>query len=138
MTIAHEATASAIDRATAVMADFDRARNAGDLDGLMEAVAEDVVVLAPDVRLIEGKKAFRDFHARTLKASWAGRADVAHYFAGAEETGDVVILHGVASGAIRPPGTAPFPVANNFVVLLKADVTGEYRIWRMAFAPTER
>ncbi len=138
MTIAHGATASAIDRATAVMAAHDRACNAGDVDGIMEHIAEDVVVMVPDVHLIEGRNAAREFYTGRLRGKWAGTGDVAHYFASAEETGDVVVLHGVASGAMRPPGNAPIPVANNFVVVLKADVTGEYRIWRLAFAPTER
>jgi len=136
VTITQEATA--IDMATAVMAAHDRASNAGDLDAIMENVAEDVVVVAPDVRMIEGRDAFRDFYAGMLRSSWAGNSDVTHYFAGAEESGDVVILHGIACGAIRPPGTVPIPVANNFLILLKPDVTGAYKIWRAAFGPAER
>ncbi len=136
MTIAHETTAVA--RATAVMAAHDRASNAADLDAIMENVAEDVVVLAPGVRLVEGREAFREFYAAMLKSHWAGQGDVTHYFAGAEEAGDVVIVHGVASGAIRPPGIVPIPVANNFLIALKPDVTGVYKIWRAAFGPAER
>lgn len=136
MTITQSATA--VEAATAVMAAHDRAYNSGDLDAIMANVAADVVVLAPGARLVEGKEAFRDFYVGMLHGSWAGNGDVTHRFAGAEEAGDVVVLHGVASGAIRPPGTVPIPVANNFLILLKPDVTGAYKIWRAAFGPAER
>jgi len=125
--------ATAIERAKAVMAAHDQAANAGDLDAVMTNVRDDVVALAPDRSLLEGKESFRAFYAEMLEHGRPGTGDVVHSFTGAEETGDTVVLHGVAKGCLRPPGRVPIAVANNFLILLKPDETGAYKIWRAAF-----
>jgi len=126
--------ASAVERAKAVMAAHDRAANSGDLDAVMANIDDEIVALAPDRSLLEGRESFRAFYAEMLEHSWPGTGDVAHHFSGAEENGSVVVLHGVAKGCLRPPGRVPVAVANNFLILLKPDETGAYKIWRAAFS----
>lgn len=121
----------AIARAKAVMAAHDRAANSGSLAAVMENIADDVVVLAPGMPLVKGREAFREFYVGMLQVKW----DAAHHFEGAEQAGDVVILHGVASGTMTPPGGEPVRTANNFIILLKPDKAGAYKIWRAAFGP---
>lgn len=124
---------AAIERAEAVMAAHDGAAKAGDLEAVMENVADDVVVLAPGMPVVQGRAAFRTFYEGMLQTTW----DAAHHMSGAEQAGDVVVLHGVASGTMTPPGGEPVPVANNFLILLKPDSTGAYKIWRAAFGTAE-
>lgn len=124
-----ELNGAVIAKARAVLLAYDAALNAGDLDAVMKHVAADVVMLAPGTRLVEGKAAFRRFFQGLLKVSWSA----AHRISRVELAGDVVILHGVASGTMTPPGGEPVPVANGFLILLKPDADGAYRIWRAAF-----
>ena len=124
----------AIARAKAVMAAHDRAANSDDLDAVMVNIADDVVVLAPGLPLVKGKEAFRTFYVGMLQVKW----DTAHHFEGADQVGDVVVLYGVASGTMTPRGGPAAPAANNFVILLKPDRTGAYKIWRAAFGPIAR
>jgi hypothetical protein len=64
-----------------------------------------------------------------------GAWDFRHEYAGAEISGDIVSLHGVARGTLTAPGADPSPVANNFMLAFKKQPAGQYRFWRVAFAP---
>lgn len=123
--------ADAIDKARAAIAAHDGAANSGDLEAVMRNVAEDVVVLAPGMPLVEGKDAFRTFYRAMLQVTW----NTAHHISGADVVGDVVTLRGVASGTMTPSGGEPIPVANNFLISLKPESAGVYKIWRAAFGP---
>jgi len=120
-------------RARAVLVAHDRAANAGNLEAVLHNVADDVVVLAPGAPLMEGKEAFRAFYENMLETKW----DATHDLAAAQEVWDVVVVHGVARGRATPPGGCPERVANNFLILLKPDDQGEFKIWRAAFGPVE-
>lgn len=118
-----------IEKAKLVIAAHDRAANAGDLEAVMMNIADDVVVLGPAMPLVEGKEAFRTFYKGVLEVTW----NASHYFNGAEQIGDAVVFHGIAKGTMTPPGGEPIRVANNFIILLKPDDKGDYKIWRAAF-----
>lgn len=122
---------SRLKHARAVIAAHDRAANSGNLEAVLKNIAEDVVVLAPGMPLVEGKEAFRAFYEHMLETKW----DASHEFCGSLETFDVVVAHGVARGKATPPGGEPQRVANNFLMILKPDNKGEFKIWRAAFAP---
>lgn len=126
---------SAIDEAKAVVQSHERFARAGDLDGIMSNVAEDIVVLADETPLIKGKAAFRDVYAGYLQA---GTLDFGHDYEGAAVVADTVLLHGVARGTLIPPSGQPTPFANNFILVLKRQPNGSFQFWRIAFAPSER
>jgi len=126
---------SAIDEAKAVVQSHERFARAGDLDGIMSNVAEDIVVLADETPLIKGKAAFRDVYAGYLKA---GTFDFRHDYEGAAVVANTVLLHGVARGNFIPPSGQPSPFANNFILVLKRQPDGRFQFWRIAFAPSGR
>ena len=123
----------AIDQAKAVVRSHEDFMAAGDLDSIMSNVAEDIVLLAPDSPLIEGKAAMRAVYASFIAM---GRWEFGHDYSGAEVFGDFVMLHGIARGSMTPPEGEPVPLANSFLLTLRRDDTGAFRIWRGAFAPS--
>jgi ketosteroid isomerase-like protein len=99
----------------------------------MSNMADDIVLLAPDSPLIEGKDALRVAYASFISM---GRWEFGHDYAGAEVFGDFVMLHGIARGRMTPAEGEPVPVANNFMLTLRRDGSGRFRMWRGAFAPS--
>jgi len=126
---------SAIDEAKAVVQSHEGFARSGDLDGIMSNAAEDIVVLAADTPLVQGKAAFRDVYAGYLKA---GTFDFRHDYEGAEVVGDTVLLHGVARGNFIQSNGQTAPFANNFILVLKRQLSGKFQFWRIAFAPSKR
>ena len=122
-----------IEAAKAVVAAHEDLVRAGDLDGIVENAADDVVVLAPDTPLVEGKASFRELYVSLLGM---GAWDFGHEYHGAEVVEDTVILHGVARGTLTPSGEDPSSFANNFLLIFKKLADGKYRLWRVAFAPS--
>ena len=105
---------------------------AGDLDGILGNFADDGVLLAPNVPLVQGKQALRELYAQLLGM---GTWDFVHEYDGAEVVGDFVVLHGVARGTLSPPGGQTSTFTNNFIHMWRKDTDGRYRLWRGAFAP---
>ncbi len=101
------------------------------LDGIVANAADDVVVLAPDVPLVEGKAALREFYSGMLAM---GKWDFGHDYAGAEVVGDMVVAHGVARGTLTLAGGEVSSFANNFLLTFRKQADGKYRFWRVAFA----
>ncbi|HVS30578.1 MAG TPA: nuclear transport factor 2 family protein [Thermoanaerobaculia bacterium] len=122
-----------VGQAKAVIESHEKLARAGDLQGIMTNIAEDVVALAPDTPLIKGKAAFREVYAGYLKG---GTFDFRHDFEGAEIVGETVVVHGVARGNFIPVAGQPAPFANNFVLVLKRQPTGKFQFWRIAFGPS--
>lgn len=123
--------ADAVKAAKDVIASHERLAAAANLDGLMTNVADDVVALIPESPLVRGKPAFREMY----KGFFAlGRWQFSHDYEGAEVSGDVVTLHGVARGTLTPAGGTAAPFANNFLLLLKKQPDGKFRFWRITFA----
>ncbi len=125
--------ASAVDEAKAVMASHEQFAKAGDLDGIMTNVADDVVMLAPDAPLVQGSDAFREFYTGLLGL---GQWDFGHDYEGAEVVGDTVLLHGVARGTLTLNDGDTTALANNFLLVLRRQADGKLRVWRGAFAPS--
>jgi uncharacterized protein (TIGR02246 family) len=123
----------AIDQAKAVIRSHEVYMAAGDLDGVMGNMAEDVVMVAPDSPLIEGKDAIRAAYTSFIAM---GHWDFGHQYSGAEVIGDCVMLHGIARGRLTPPEGEPVPLTNNFMLTLRRDDSGTLRVWRGAFAPS--
>ena len=53
----------------------------------------------------------------------------------ATEIGDLVFLHRVARGSMTPTDQEAVPLSNNFMITMRRDADGRFRIWRAAFAP---
>ena len=98
----------------------------GDLDGIVANAVDDVVLLAPDTPLVEGKAAFREFYIGLLAM---GKWDFGHDYAGAEVVGDMVVMHGVARGTLTPPDGEVSSFANNFLLTFRKQADGKYRFW---------
>ena len=130
-TVAH--SADSIELAKSVVHSHEQFAQAGDLDGVMSNVAEDVVVLSANTPLVKGKSAVRAMYAELLKA---GAFEFGHDYEGAVLAGDTVVLHGVARGTFTPVGGQPSAFANNFMLTLKRTAGGRFQLWRMAFAPS--
>ena len=106
---------------------------ASNLDGVMSNVADDIVLLAPGMPLVQGATAFRDTYRGFFEM---GQWDFRHDYTGTAVAGDAVILHGVARGTLTPAGGQPGPFANNFILMLKPGPDGRFKVWRAAFAPS--
>ncbi len=125
--------ASAIDEAKTVIASHEQFAKAGDLDGIMTNVADDVVMLAPDAPLVQGRDAFREFYTGLLGL---GQWDFGHDYEGTEVVDDTVLLHGIARGTLTLNDGDTTPLANNFLLVLRRQADGRLRFWRGAFAPS--
>ena len=106
---------------------------AGDLDGVLSNVADDIVLLTPGAPLVQGTAAFRDMYRALFEM---GQWDFTHHYDGAAVAGDVIVLHGVARGTLTPAGGQPSAFANNFMLILKPGPDGRFKVWRGAFAPS--
>lgn len=109
--------------------------SAGDLEGVLSNAADDIVVLASGLPLVEGKAAFAEFY-RDLLAM--GQWEFGHDYAGATVLGDAVVLHGVARGNLTPPAGTATQFANNFIMVLRPGADGRFKFWRIAFAPSSQ
>jgi ketosteroid isomerase-like protein len=125
-------TADLIARAKDVIANHEAEAMAGNLDGVMNNCAPDIVVLAAGAPLVEGYDAMREFYGAMLAA---GSVEFSHDYSGAEVVGNAVVLHGVSRGTMHPPEGPPVPMENNFLMVLKADEAGTMKVWRVAFGP---
>ena len=124
---------SAIEEAKKIVASHERFTAARDIPGILSNMAEDVVFLAPDTPLIEGHDAVRGLYEALFGM---GDWEFGHDYAGASESGDLVLLHGVARGTLTPPDQDPSPFANNFMITTRRNTSGGMKILRAAFAPS--
>jgi ketosteroid isomerase-like protein len=131
--LTEEQKSVAVEQAKAVLESHDALVRSGNLDGILENMAEDMVTLAPDTPLIVGREATRQLYVGILGM---GVWDGTHHYDGAEVVGDLVILHGVARGSLTPKGGVASEIANNFILTLRKETDGKYRVWRAAFAPS--
>ncbi len=108
---------------------------ANNLDGVMTVAADDIVVMAYGVPLIEGKEAWRNFYGGLLSS---GRQVFGHDYTGEEAIGDnVVVLHGVSRGTFTTNEGDVSGFSNNFIHVLRRGKDGQFKIWRASFAPDE-
>jgi ketosteroid isomerase-like protein len=131
--LTEEQKSVAVEQAKAVLASHETLVISGNLDGILENMAEDIVVLAPDAPLVVGREATRQLYVGILGM---GAWDATHHYDGAEVVGDLVILHGVARGTLSSEGGVAAEIANNFILTLRKETDGNYRVWRAAFAPS--
>jgi len=125
--------ADAIFEAKAVVTSHEGLAMAGDLDGVMSNMADDIVVLAYGVPLIDGAAAFREFYAAMMAA---GRMNFGHDYTGADVINDdIVELHGVSRGTMTTDDGQTSEFSNNFVHVLRRGTDGKFKMWRAAFAP---
>jgi len=125
--------ADAISEAKTVVSSHEALAMAGDLDGVMSNIADDVVILAYGVPLVEGESAFRDFYAGLMAA---GQMKFGHDYTGAETiSDDLVVLRGVSRGTMTTNDGDVSEFSNNFIHLLRRGGDGKFKMWRAAFAP---
>lgn len=127
-------SADLIAEAKAVIQSHEEYAMAGDLDGVMSNVAEDIVALSSGAPLVEGATAFRDFYAGIMAI---GAAHFGHDYTGAATAGDVVTLHGVSRGTFTAQDGNQIPFENSFIHMLRRAPDGKLKVWRAAFAPVE-
>ena len=126
-------TADVISEAKDVVTSHENLAMAGDLDGVMTNIADDVAVLAYGVPLIEGNTAFREFYSGLMTA---GDMEFGHDYSGADAIGDdVVVLRGVSRGSMTTSDGEKSEFSNNFVHILRRSADGRFKMWRAAFAP---
>jgi ketosteroid isomerase-like protein len=121
-----------ISEAQAVIRSHEEFAMAGDLDGVLSNVADDIVALASGAPLVEGAEAFRDFYAGIMAI---GDVTFGHDYSGAATAGDLVVLHGVSRGAFTTADGEQIPFENNFIHTLRRGSDGRLKVWRAAFAP---
>lgn len=129
------ATRHPIEDAKAVAKSHEEYAKAGNLDGIMSNMADDVVALASGIPLLKGKDAVRKFYTGMLAS---GKSEFVHEYDGAEIVGDVVILHGIGKGTLTNPDSTVAQFANNFILVLKYQSDGKMKFWRAAFAPSSQ
>lgn len=122
-----------ISEAKGVVSSHEEFAMAGNLDGVMSNMADDIVVVASGVPLVNGKAAFRDFYAGMMAS---GSQEFGHDYNGGEAIGDdVVVLHGVSRGTLTTNEGLVSEFSNNFVHVLRRAEDGRFRLWRATFAP---
>jgi ketosteroid isomerase-like protein len=121
----------AVDKAKAVIASHEEFTRTGDLAGILSNVADDIVLLAPNVPLVSGLSDFKHLYGDLIDM---GIWDFTHEYAGSSVVDDVVILHGVARGTFTPSSGDPAPILNNFLLMLRQD-GASFKVWRGAFGP---
>lgn len=122
-----------ISEAKGVVSSHEEYAMGGNLDGVMSNVADDIVVLAGGVPLVNGKAAFRDFYAGLMAS---GSQEFGHDYTGGEALGeDVVVLHGVSRGTLTTNEGHVSEFSNNFVHVLRRAEDGRFKLWRATFAP---
>ena len=128
-------TRHSVEDAKAVIKSHEQFSKAGDLEGIMSNMADDVVFLAPGMPLMKGKDACRNFYTGMVKM---GKTEFTHNYDGAEIIGDVVVLHGLATGTTTMPDASVIHFANNFIIAVKYQSDGKIKLWRGAFAPSSQ
>jgi ketosteroid isomerase-like protein len=122
------------DDARAVMESHHRAVNAGSLEGVMANIADDVVAAVPGTPLIKGKDSFRAFFSGLLRlGTWTHAYEIQDLTA----VGESVVMSGLSSGTLTPPGGTAGPWANSFILTFRYGPDGKMRFWRVAFAPQQ-
>ena len=122
-----------VEHAKAVIREHEALVAAADLEGVMRNMDADIAFLVPDTPPIEGIEAIRGMYESLFAtATWAFGHDYSH----ASEAGGLVFLHGIARGTMTPHGQPSSPMSNNFMITMRKDSDGRYRIWRAAVAPS--
>jgi len=120
--------------ARAVMESHHQAVNAGSLDRVMANIADDVIAAVPGTPLIQGKDGFRTFYSGVLQlGAWTHAYDIQDLTA----VGESVVMSGVSSGTLTPPGGTSGPWSNSFILTFRYGPDGTMRFWRVAFAPQQ-
>jgi ketosteroid isomerase-like protein len=132
MELTEDQKSFAVEQAKAVLASHEELVRSGNLDGIVENMSEDIVALTPEAPLVVGREATRQLYVGMLGM---GVWDMTHHYDGADVAGDLVILYGVARGSLTPEGGVASEFANNFILTLRKETDGNYRVWRAAFAP---
>jgi ketosteroid isomerase-like protein len=111
--------------------DLDRIAAAEDLDAFMEYIDEDCVALAPYEPAIVGADAIREWYENFYDTY---RIEIQHQPGETFAIGDVFIHRGVATSIVTPEdGGAGTGFENKYLMILRRDEGGPFRIWRVAY-----
>ena len=124
-----------VEDAKAVLKSHEEYAEAGNLDGVISNMADDIVGMAPGMPLVKGRDAYRAFYSNVFKM---GKSEFVHEYDGAEIVGYAVILHGIGKGTLTKPDSSVVPFTNNFIIVLKYQPDGKMKVWRATFAPSSR
>ena len=112
---------SAIEEAKKLVTSHEQFVAARDIPGILSNVADDVVFLAPAMPLIEGHVAVRGLYEALFGM---GDWEFTHDYSGASESGDLVLLHGVARGTVTSADQDSSPFANNYMITARRAPSG--------------
>lgn len=101
------------------------------LDDYLSAVADDVILMAHDSRVIVGKEAYRQH----IVDAWAtGKLEIKHELIASYSYPGLVIARGRAVGAFTPSGTGnTYPFETKNVFIFRRLVSGELQVWQIIF-----
>ncbi len=95
---------SAIDEATKIIQAHENFSAAGDVEGVLSNMHDDVAFLVADMPMVEGHEAVQGLYEILFAmGTWRFR----HDYSSATEIGELVLLHGVACGTLPPAGGEP-------------------------------
>jgi uncharacterized protein (TIGR02246 family) len=112
---------------TELLAAYDRARNSGDLEGVMTAWADDAVLIPPDQPPIVGKAAINDVIRGWLVDHCTSKHEPLH----TQSFGEVVINRGTTTGECTPRGSPSTSFSVNYLAVFRRQSDGSLRYWRV-------
>lgn len=114
-----------VDRATvtAMVEEFDRAANAGDVDGLMASFVDDPVSLPPEQPAVEGQAAVRAFWAEFLAQE---DLEVDNQLTEYWTSGDLLVARGTYTTSLTAEGE-PVEIAGKWVAWFQRAADGEWK-----------
>ena len=124
-----------VEEAKAIVVAHESNVASGNIDGILDNTADDIVVLASGMPLVKGKQAVRDFYSGLFKM---GKSQFIHEYQGSDVVGDIVILFGTAKGSLTKPDSSTVQFASNFIQVFRYQADGKIKFWRVAFAPTSQ
>jgi ketosteroid isomerase-like protein len=123
---------TAVDEAKQVIEAHEKFVAAGDLQGVLNNMHEDVAFMTADMPMVEGRDAVKRFYEGIFAlGTWQFR----HHYSSATEIDGLLLLHGMARGIFTPDDGDASSIANNFMITMRRISDGHLKVWRAAFAP---
>ena len=120
----HGDSADEVRRLTELRNNYERAENAGDVDGIMNTCSDDVVFMPPEAPPVSGGDAVRAFFEEFLAAFDASIELSREYIT---VDGDVAYEWGTVSGSATGPDGQSESVNNTYLIVYERDQDGTWK-----------
>lgn len=101
------------------------------LEEYLPSVADDIILMAHNQKVVEGKEAYKAHLANSAKA---GDLKIKHELISSYSYSDVVIARGKASGSFKPAGQAKgFEFQTKNIFIFRRLASGELSVWQIMF-----